>query len=102
MGVGDTSGGASPNDRFCWMRPEDIDYPRPVTNCNPCSDLAAEMASALASASIVFKDDDAYSQKLLHAAKTLFKFSRDQQGSYSTGSGKVPQSFSSHRVSTRM
>ncbi|KAK6143801.1 hypothetical protein DH2020_024149 [Rehmannia glutinosa] len=73
------------NDHYCWMRPEDIDYDRPVTECHSCSDLAAEMAAALASASIVFKDNKVYSQKLVHGAKTLFKFSRDQRGRYSSG-----------------
>ncbi|KAK8989966.1 hypothetical protein V6N11_064377 [Hibiscus sabdariffa] len=74
VGVGDTSGGSTtPNDHYCWMRPEDIDYPRPVFECHSCSDLAAEMAAALASASIVFKDNKAYSQKLVHGARnTLF------------------------------
>ncbi|XP_076903082.1 endoglucanase 25-like [Bidens hawaiensis] len=86
VGKGDTSGGTSdPNDHSCWMRPEDIDYPRPVTECSSCSDLAAEMAAALASASIVFKDNKAYSKKLVHGAATLWKFARDQRGSYSTG-----------------
>lgn len=67
------------------MRPEDIDYDRPVAQCGSCSDLSAEMAAALASASIVFKDDKAYSQKLVHGAKTLFRFSREQRGRYSVG-----------------
>ncbi|XP_015083721.1 endoglucanase 25 [Solanum pennellii] len=86
VGKGDTTGGATePNDHYCWVRPEDIDYARPVTECHGCSDLAAEMAAALASASIVFKDNKAYSQKLVHGARTLFKFSRDQRGRYSVG-----------------
>ncbi|KAK4794369.1 hypothetical protein SAY86_012363 [Trapa natans] len=86
VGVGDTSGGSTtPNDHYCWMRPEAIDYDRPVTECHSCSDLAAEMAAALASASIVFKDSKAYSQKLVHGARTLFKFARDQRGRYSAG-----------------
>ncbi|KAL8109548.1 hypothetical protein AgCh_025604 [Apium graveolens] len=85
VGSGDTTGGPTPNDHYCWMRPEDIDYERPVIECHGCSDLAAEMAAALASASIVFKDNKAYSQKLVHGAKTLFKFSRDQRGRYSVG-----------------
>lgn len=67
------------------MRPEDIDYDRPVTECHSCSDLAAEMAAALASASIVFKDNKAYSQKLVHGAATLFSFARKQRGRYSAG-----------------
>lgn len=86
VGSGDTSDGSTtPNDHYCWMRPEDIDYDRPVIECHSCSDLAAEMAAALASASIVFKDNKAYSQKLVHGARTLFKFSRDQRGRYSAG-----------------
>ncbi|KAK2664710.1 hypothetical protein Ddye_003284 [Dipteronia dyeriana] len=84
VGVGDTSGGSTThNDHYCWMRPEDIDYDRPVQECSSCSDLAAEMAAALASASIVFKDNKAYSQKLVHGAKTLFSFARQQRGRYS-------------------
>lgn len=85
VGQGNTSDGTSPNDHYCWTRPEDIDYPRPVVECHSCSDLAAEMAAALASASIVFKDSKTYSQKLVHGARTLFKFSRDQRGRYSAG-----------------
>ncbi|KAK4337805.1 hypothetical protein RND71_042292 [Anisodus tanguticus] len=85
VGKGDTSGGPDPNDHYCWVRPEDIDYPRPVTECHSCSDLGAEMAAALASASIVFKDNKIYSQKLVHGARTLFKFAREQRGRYSSG-----------------
>ncbi|KAL3515805.1 hypothetical protein ACH5RR_022707 [Cinchona calisaya] len=85
VGVGDTSKGPNPNDHYCWMRPEDIDYERPVYECHSCSDLSGEMAAALASASIVFKDEKTYSQKLVHGAKTLFKFARDQRGRYSSG-----------------
>ncbi|KAI4375512.1 hypothetical protein MLD38_013372 [Melastoma candidum] len=86
VGIGDTSGGSTtPNDHYCWMRPEDIDYQRPVYECHSCSDLAAEMAAALAAASIVFKDNKAYSQELVHGAKTLFQFARTQRGRYSAG-----------------
>ncbi|MFS7901311.1 putative cellulase [Helianthus anomalus] len=46
----------------------------PVTVCSSCSDLAAEMAAALASASNVFKDNKVYSKKLVHGAETLWKF----------------------------
>eukprot|EP00252_Welwitschia_mirabilis_P003829 TRINITY_DN1389_c0_g2_i1.p1 TRINITY_DN1389_c0_g2~~TRINITY_DN1389_c0_g2_i1.p1 ORF type:complete len:619 (+),score=83.94 TRINITY_DN1389_c0_g2_i1:247-2103(+) len=93
VGAGDTSNGAnSPNDHYCWMRPEDISYARPVYTCHACSDLAAEMAAALASASIVFKDNRVYSQKLVKGATTLFKFSRDRRGRYSAG-GVEPSKF---------
>ncbi|KZV43705.1 endo-1,4-beta-glucanase [Dorcoceras hygrometricum] len=85
VGEGDTTGGMFFNDHFCWTRPEDIDYDRPVIESHSCSDLAAEMAAALASASIVFRDNKAYSEKLVHGAKTLFKFSRLRRGRYSLG-----------------
>ena len=49
--------------------------------------LAAELAAALPLASIVSRDKKAYSRKLVHGAKTLFKFSRDQLGRYN----KVPE-----------
>eukprot|EP00262_Sarcandra_glabra_P014820 TRINITY_DN441_c0_g6_i1.p1 TRINITY_DN441_c0_g6~~TRINITY_DN441_c0_g6_i1.p1 ORF type:complete len:617 (+),score=69.75 TRINITY_DN441_c0_g6_i1:199-2049(+) len=82
----------NPNDHYCWVRPEDIEYDRPVYECHSCSDLAGEMAAALASASIVFKDSKTYSQKLVHGAGTLFKFARDQRGRYSPG-GSDPANF---------
>ncbi|KAJ6832420.1 endoglucanase 10-like [Iris pallida] len=85
VGQGDTSKGPGPNDHYCWVRPEDITYPRPVYECHSCSDLAAEMAAALAAASIVFKDSKTYSEKLVHGAKTLFTFARNQRGRYSAG-----------------
>ncbi|XP_068669071.1 endoglucanase 9-like [Aristolochia californica] len=85
VGVGDTTKGPTPNDHYCWQRPEDIQYVRPVYECHSCSDLAAEMAAALASASIVFKDSKTYSQKLVHGATTLWKFAREQRARYSQG-----------------
>ncbi|CAN6922050.1 unnamed protein product, partial [Brassica oleracea] len=67
--------GSGHDDHYCWMRPEDIDNERIVTPCyGSCSHLGAEMAAALASASIVFKDNRVYSQKLVHGAKTLYKY----------------------------
>ena len=59
-------------DHRCWERPEDMDTPRnvyKVSTQNPGSEVAAETAAALASASIVFKDSDpSYSSELLHRA----------------------------------
>lgn len=86
---------SQPNDHYCWMRPEDIDYPRPVTECHTCPDLAAEMAAALAAASIVFKDNRVYSHKLLHGATTVWDFAR-KGGSrtlYSSGRGSDAAKF---------
>uniref|UniRef100_A0A804P879 cellulase n=1 Tax=Zea mays TaxID=4577 RepID=A0A804P879_MAIZE len=96
VGVGDTSKGSSqPNDHYCWMRPEDIDYKRPVTECHSCSDLASEMAAALAAASIVFKDSKTYSDKLVKGAKALYKFGRLQRGRYSPNGSDQPQEWRS-------
>lgn len=75
------------------MRPEDIDYARPVTESSGCGDLASEMAAALASASIVFKDNKAYSQKLVHGAKTLFKFGREGGRGYYSQPGSEAATF---------
>lgn len=65
----------SGEDKKCWIRPEDIDVERLVIICsNGCSHIAAEMAAALASASIVFKDKRIYSERLFRGAKTLYKY----------------------------
>ncbi|KAF3597320.1 hypothetical protein DY000_02027234 [Brassica cretica] len=85
VGYGDNrGGGVMQNDHYCWMRPEDVDYTRLAHSCySGCSDLAAEMAAALASASIVFKDNRDYSKKLVHGAKTLYNFANAVKKSYS-------------------
>ncbi|KAG7541670.1 Six-hairpin glycosidase superfamily [Arabidopsis thaliana x Arabidopsis arenosa] len=85
VGSGVTGGGnVLHNDHYCWMRPEDIHFKRTVFQCySGCSDLAAEMAAALASASIVFKDNRLYSAKLVHGAKTLYKFAITNENRYS-------------------
>ncbi|KAI3931105.1 hypothetical protein MKW92_026541 [Papaver armeniacum] len=50
----------TPNDHYCWMRPEDMEYQG-----------ISEMTAALASASIVFKDNKKYSKKLVHGVYTV-------------------------------
>ena len=82
VGNGGTKGKTSPNDHYCWERPEDMDYDRPAYSCDACSDLAAEMASAMAAASIVFKDNWPYSLKLVQGAKVLFDFARTKRARY--------------------
>lgn len=74
---GATNDSASPDDHYCWMRPEDMDYTRTVQIANSAPDLGGEVAAALAAASIVFRDDGAYSQKLLKGAAVVYKFARD-------------------------
>uniref|UniRef100_A0A7C9AZN9 cellulase n=1 Tax=Opuntia streptacantha TaxID=393608 RepID=A0A7C9AZN9_OPUST len=54
-----------------------MDYARPVQATVAGPDLAGEMAAALASASIVFKDNRLYSKRLVKGAQALFAFARD-------------------------
>ncbi|CAN1352969.1 Endoglucanase 25 [Linum perenne] len=83
-------------DNQCWIRPEEISYARPVTKCYTCPALAADMAAALAAASIVFKDDGGqgkYSKTLVHGAETLFRFATGGQGLNYAGGMDQPSSF---------
>ena len=53
--------GDANKDHACWERPEDMDTPRSVFKIeknNPRSDVAAETAAALATASLVFRRAD--------------------------------------------
>jgi hypothetical protein len=57
---------------------------------NPGSDLAAETAASLASASIIFRNvDSAYADKLLTNAKLMFDFAEQYQGKYSDAIGNT-------------
>ncbi|KAI3967599.1 hypothetical protein MKW92_003474 [Papaver armeniacum] len=96
VGVGKNDS-ASPDDHNCWQRPEDMNYPRPVQTTTAGSDLASEMAAALASASIVFIDNRKYSQKLIKGATALFAFGRDKdkRARYSKGKPDIEQFYNS-------
>ncbi|TVU15388.1 hypothetical protein EJB05_38907, partial [Eragrostis curvula] len=72
--------GTEPDDHYCWNRPEDMEYKRPSISVGSAPDLGAEIAAALAAASIVFRDDTAYSEQLVHGATTMFKFASDSIG----------------------
>ncbi|KAL4558883.1 hypothetical protein LXL04_037087 [Taraxacum kok-saghyz] len=76
-------------DHVCWERPEDMDTQRTVLKIDrnhPGTEVAAETAAALASASLVFKKSDpAYSKKLLKRAIRVFAFADKYRGSYSDG-----------------
>ncbi|GJZ63095.1 endoglucanase 12-like protein, partial [Tanacetum coccineum] len=55
---GSQNGSKITDDQTCWQRPEDMDYNRPTQMITDRGfDLAGEMVAALASASIVFRDD---------------------------------------------
>ncbi|XVF32853.1 hypothetical protein REPUB_Repub17cG0118400 [Reevesia pubescens] len=91
--VNNSSDQGKTDDGNCWIRPENINYPRPVIPCSTCPALAAEMAAALAAASIVFKDDQEYSKKLVHGADILFKFATKDEGENYAGSPDPPSHF---------
>lgn len=67
-------GSTTPDDGYCWQRPENINYPQPILSAPSAPDLSSEVAAALASASIVFRDDTSYSRKLVEAAETAYQF----------------------------
>ncbi|KAK6776060.1 hypothetical protein RDI58_027061 [Solanum bulbocastanum] len=88
VGVGDPNA-----DHKCWERPEDMDTVRSiyyVSPSNPGSDVAGEMAAALAAASLVFRSvDPVYSKKLLGNAVKVFRFAVQYRGSYSDSLGSA-------------
>ncbi|TKY45512.1 Endoglucanase 10 [Spatholobus suberectus] len=86
-------------DHKCWERPEAMTEERPLTQVNascPGSDVAAETAAAMASASLVFKKTDStYSSTLLKHAKQLFTFADKNRGSYSENIPEVQTYYNS-------
>ncbi|KAK6926375.1 Glycoside hydrolase family 9 [Dillenia turbinata] len=83
-------------DHACSERPEDMDTPRTayaVTFKYPGSEVSAEMAAALAAASLAFKSVDApYSKQLIDRAIEVFRFADTYRGNYSNsvGNGACP------------
>lgn len=79
-------------DHECWQRPEAMTEKRPATQINtsfPGTEVAAETAAAMASASLVFKEINySYSNLLLMHAQQLFTFADTYKGSYSVS---IPQ-----------
>lgn len=74
-------------DHTFWEPPEESAYERPAFKIdpeNPGSDLAAETAASLASASIIFRDSDPdYADILLENAIQLYDFADTYRGKYS-------------------
>ena len=88
-------------DHAVWGAPEDMAMHRPtysVTADRPGTEVTAETAAALASASIVFRDagDTAYADTLLDTAIRLFDFSAAYQGSYADAIPEVRSFYNSH------
>ncbi|GER26599.1 endoglucanase [Striga asiatica] len=86
-------------DHSCWTRPEDMTERRPLVQVNesaPGTEVAAEMAAALGSASLVFKAaDPTYSGMLLKHAVQLFSFADKNRGSYSKSVPEVQTYYNS-------
>ncbi|KAK3023777.1 hypothetical protein RJ639_043393 [Escallonia herrerae] len=86
-------------DHKCWDRPEKMTEKRPLTQVNtssPGTEVAAETAAALASASLVFKPTDStYSSSLLKHAQQLFTFADENRGSYSVSIPNVQTYYNS-------
>ncbi|KAL6504746.1 hypothetical protein OROHE_023504 [Orobanche hederae] len=91
--------GSPKADHSCWDRPEDMTEERPLTQVNtsaPGSDVAAETAAALASASLVFRaTNSAYSSLLLRHAKQLFTFADKYRALYSNSIPEVQTFYNS-------
>lgn len=96
VGIG-RNGSTTPDDHYCWQRPEDMSYNRPVELIVSGPDLAGEMAAALAAASIVFRDKVSYSKKLIRGATTIFRFARDfnRRTPYSRGNPNIAPYYTS-------
>ncbi|MED6208907.1 hypothetical protein PIB30_049544 [Stylosanthes scabra] len=86
-------------DHNCWERPEDTTEKRPLIEVNssyPGTEVAAETAAAMASASLVFKDvDPSYSRILVRHARQLFAFADSHRGSYIVSIPQVRQFYNS-------
>ncbi|KAK7093552.1 uncharacterized protein [Littorina saxatilis] len=80
--------GSGSKDHGSWTSPERMDPNRPaykIDASNPGSDVAMDMAAAMACGSMAFKSkDSAFSGKLLSHAKQIYSFAKAHQGFYST------------------
>ncbi|XP_044505293.1 endoglucanase 8-like isoform X3 [Mangifera indica] len=74
------------NDHNCWERPEDMDTartPYAISKQFPGSEVAAEIAAALAASSIAFRYTDfSYSVDLIRRARRVFDFADQYRGFY--------------------
>ncbi|MBU1667624.1 glycoside hydrolase family 9 protein [bacterium] len=69
-------------DHGFWGPPEELNMERKTFVCDAdggCAAVSGSMVGAFASGAMVFKDDSAYSQKLLENAKRLYKFAMKYQ-----------------------
>ena len=87
-------------DHALWSAPESQTIARPamaVTAQKPGSDVTAGSAAALASASILFRENGsiAYADELLRNAKSLYRFADTYRGKYSDSITEVQSYYNS-------
>ena len=87
-------------DHALWSAPESQTIPRPamaVTAQKPGSDVSAASAAALASASILFRENGsiAYADELLRNAMSLYRFADTYRGKYSNSITEVQSYYNS-------
>jgi hypothetical protein len=84
-------------DHSFWGPPQDMTMSRPTYSCSSsqkCSEVAGEMAAAMASGAIVFSSDNGYSSLLLDRAKKIYEFGKRYQGN--NGYTATQGAYSSH------
>lgn len=90
-----SGGGTIPNDHYCWEKPEDLDFftdtGRTAIAVTSGADLAGEMAAALASAAIVFRDQPQYAIASIQGAESLYSFAKNHSGLF-VDDGALPVS----------
>ncbi|CAN1217155.1 Endoglucanase 16 [Linum perenne] len=73
-------------DHECWVRPENMRMARPVLKIHdgqPGTEIAAEVAAAFASSSMVFRSvNKTYSRVLLKRAKNMFIFAKSHKATF--------------------
>ncbi|VEP12732.1 putative endoglucanase [Hyella patelloides LEGE 07179] len=74
-------------DHAYWGAPEEMTMARPAYKIDankPGTDISADYAASLASASILFRgENNAYADRLLNEAKQLYEFAENNLGKYS-------------------
>ena len=92
--------GAARFDHQIWAPAEETTAYRPaykIDRNNPGTEVAADYAASLASASIIFRNENqAYADRLINEAKQLYEFAENNLGRYSDSIADVNPQYTSH------